>query len=275
MADAVTHTVAVAVREPPRLVLLDGRSGGVRAEIPLPGPLRHLQLAAPGGPVLVPVEATDELLRVGLPDGAVVAEAGTGRFPHDATATANGLVFVADEHGGTVSVLADDRLVRRYEEPTQPGGVAAAGDFVGMIDVAESTLTVYDTVAGVRLATVPAGDGPTHLVADRRGRLVVLDTRGDAVLVFEPGPQPRLVATVPLPGRPYGVAYDPSRDELWVTLTDRNELVGLALGSDEPREIVRLPTVRQPNTVAVDADTGRVFVAGTADGVVALVDPPR
>lgn len=275
VADPVTHTVAVAVREPPRLVLLDGRGGAVRSELALPGPLRHLQLAAPGGPVLVPVEEADRLLRVDLPDGRIVADTPAGDFPHDATAAANGLVHVADEFGGSVTVLDGDRLVRRFDEPTQPGGIAAAGNLVGLIDVAESTLTIYDAAAGERLATVPAGDGPTHIVADRRGRLVVIDTRGDAVLIVEPGPQPRLVEDFALPGRPYGVAYDATTDRLWITLTDRNELVGLDLGSGAPREVARLPTVRQPNTVAVDSATGRVFVGGTADGVVAFVDPPR
>jgi DNA-binding beta-propeller fold protein YncE len=36
---------------------------------------------------------------------------------------------------------------------------------------------------------------------------------------------------------------------------------------------VRLPTVGQPNTVAVDSATGRVFVAGRADGSLQIIDP--
>jgi DNA-binding beta-propeller fold protein YncE len=278
VADPVTGIVAAAVRDPARLVLLDGRGGGFRAEVALPGPLRHLQLAAPGGPVLVPVEAADQLVRVGLPDGRIIGTAATGDFPHDATQAANGQVFVADEFGGSVTVLDGERLVRRFEEPVQPGGIAAAGNLVGMIDVSRSTLTVYDAgggTGGTRVAEVPAGAGPTHLVADRRGRLVVTDTRGDAVLVFELTPAPALRTVLPLPGQPYGIAYDPAGDRAWITLTGRNELVGLDLGAGPPREVVRLPTVRQPNTVAVDSSTARVFVASQTEGTLALVDPPR
>ena len=33
------------------------------------------------------------------------------------------------------------------------------------------------------------------------------------------------------------------------------------------------PTVRQPNDVAVDEATGRVFVAGTDDDQLQLIDP--
>lgn len=62
------------------------------------------------------------------------------------------------------------------------------------------------------------------------------------------------------------------RNRLWVTLTARNELVGVAL-APTPHVVQRLPTVRQPDTVAVDATTGRVFVTGTAEGVLQLIDP--
>lgn len=274
VADAATHTVAVAVRNPARLVLLDGVAGAVRTEVPLPGVVRHLQLAAAGGPVLVPVEEADQLFRVALPGGGVPSRVGTGDGPHDATAAANGLVFVADEFGGTVSVLDGDRVVQVFDEPSQPGGLAAAGNLVGMIDVRDATLTVYDAAARSQLARLPAGDGPTHLVADKRGRLLVTDTRGDALLTYELTGQPLLRASTPLPGRPYGITYDPVRDRLWITLTDRNELVGLDLGTGTPTEAVRVPTVRQPNTVAVDSGTGRVFVASASDGTVQLFDPP-
>jgi hypothetical protein len=37
--------------------------------------------------------------------------------------------------------------------------------------------------------------------------------------------------------------------------------------------VTRLPTVRQPNTVAVDSATGRLFVTGTDEGVLQIIDP--
>lgn len=277
VVDAATGTVAVAVREPARLILLDARDGGLRAEVPLPGNLRHLALSAAGGPVLVPVEQTDQLVRVTLPEGQALEPIPTGVGPHDATAASNGEVFVADEFGGTVTVVDGRRVLATLDGPVQPGGIAAAGDRVGLVDVAASTLTVFDAGSYAAAAPVPAGDGPTHVVADNRGRFVVIDTRGDAVLLFEAGPAggaPRMISATPLAGRPYGVAYDPTRDRLWVTLTERNELVGLDLASGAPVESVRVPTVRQPNTVAVDSDSGRVFVGGTADGTLQLFDPP-
>lgn len=47
VADPRTGLVAVGLREPFRLALVDGATGEVRREVPLPGHLRHLQLVDP------------------------------------------------------------------------------------------------------------------------------------------------------------------------------------------------------------------------------------
>jgi hypothetical protein len=54
VVDAATRTVAVATRNPNELVLLNADTGAITGRTPLPGFARHLQLAAPGGPVLAP-----------------------------------------------------------------------------------------------------------------------------------------------------------------------------------------------------------------------------
>ncbi len=273
MVDPQTNTVAVAVRDPFALVLLDATTGAVLRKVPLPGGVRHLQLAGPGGPVLVPVEGTNQLLRVALPSGEVTSQVVTGVVPHDATAAANGTVFVANELGSSVVVLRGDQIVHTFTDVTQPAGLAAVGDLVGLVDVRENTLTVYDAQRLQRVAELPAGEGPTHVVADKRGHLAVVDTRGGAVLLFEVTPQFRQIGRTELPGTPYGVAYNPTTDRLWVTLTANNEVIGLNLDADTPVLATPLPTVRQPNTVAVDSRTGRLFVTGTAEGVLQIIEP--
>jgi DNA-binding beta-propeller fold protein YncE len=273
VADPQTRIVAVGVRDPFALTLLDADTGTVVRKVPLPGELRHLQLAAPGGPVLVPDEGANRLIRVALPGGEVTSQVLTGVVPHDATAAANGTVFVANELGNSVVAVRGDQIVHTFTDVTQPAGLAAVGDLVGLVDVRENTLTVYDAQRLQRIAELPAGAGPTHVVADRRGDLMVIDTRGDAVRRYQLSPQPRQIWRVALSGSPYGVAYDPVRDRLWVTLTARNEVVGLDLGLDPPAFAARMPTVRQPNTVAVDSATGRLFVTGTDEGVLQIIEP--
>ncbi|MDT7579909.1 MAG: hypothetical protein QOK35_1173 [Pseudonocardiales bacterium] len=270
VADPVTRRVAVGVRDPAALVLLDSDIGTEAGRVPLPGTLRHLQLAKAGGPVLVPDESSNSLLEVALPAGNVVGQVPTGTLPHDANAAANGTIFVANEGGGSVVAVRDGAVAATFTDVTQPAGVAHVGDTVGLLDVRENTLTFYDAGSLSPITELAAGDGPTHVVADEHGRFVVTDTRGGSLLVYA---QQAQVARVVLPGEPYGITYDPVRDRLWVTVTAANQVVGFDMAGAEPREVARLPTVRQANTVAVDPTTGRLFVTGTADGIVQIIDP--
>lgn len=100
--DAKSGLVAVGVSDPPELVLLD-REGTVRRRVPLRGPPRHMQLAAPGEPVLVPSEPADALVEVFLPDGRTRVTP-VGNQPHDATAIGVRR-FVADEFSSTISAV--------------------------------------------------------------------------------------------------------------------------------------------------------------------------
>lgn len=268
--DPRTGLAAVITRDPVGLALVDPAAGRIERRIPLDGVGRHLQLADPGGPVLVPVEGADQLAEVTLPSGEQTTT-GTGDFPHDA-ATAAGRVFVGDEMGDTITVLEDGELIKILPSPVQPGGVEEGGGFIAVIAVAERVLTTYDPKTLERLGTIPAGEGPTHIAADGT-RAFVADTEGDAILEFELGPDPVLVGTTELPGGPYGIALDPRRDLLFATLTASNELVEYAIGVEGISEVARHPTVRQPNTVAVDPWSGLVLVAGkTAEGPLQVIE---
>lgn len=269
--DAQTDILAVAVREPNRLLLIQGGTGEVLRTVPLPGHARHLQMGGPGGPVLVPAEESDTFLQVSLPDGTVTAT-DVGDYPHDAAQTDSGRILVADERGGTLSVLDGADVVHRFLDVTQPGGVAAIGELAAVIDVGAFTLTTYDVLAEEPLERVPAGAGPTHLVADRRGGLVLADTRGGALLFFDTQPLVQ-TARLPVDGTPYGLAYDERADVVWVTLTARNEVVGFDLSGATAVEVARFPTVRQPNTVAVDPASGRLWVSSRTTGELQTIAP--
>lgn len=85
-----------------------------------------------------------------------------------------------------------------------------------MVDVGAFRPSTYDVPAGELVDVADAGDGPTHVVADSRGRLLVADPRGDAVLTVTAGPL-REAARYPLAGTPYGLAYDATAAVLWLT----------------------------------------------------------
>lgn len=271
--DEKTRIAAVGVREPPSLELVDLDTLKVERTVPLDGHPRHLQLAGSGGPVLVPSEDADELVRVDLPSGAT-RTTGVGDFPHDAAAI-DGRVFVGNEFGDTISVLEGDDTVATLDAPVQPGGVVASGGLVGVIAVAERVLTVYDPQSLEELGSTDVGTGPTHIVAAGK-RAFVTDTQGDAILEFKLAASPKLVSRTPLDGTPYGLAIDPERERLWVTLTARNQAVELAIGDPGARldEVERYPTVQQPNTIGVDPRSGAVLIAGaTEEGTLQRIEP--
>jgi DNA-binding beta-propeller fold protein YncE len=182
-------------------------------------------------------------------------------------------VFVGNELGGTVTVLRGNHVIKIFTDSVQPAGMASVGTSMGMLDVRKNDLTIYDADRLTIVGSAPAGAGPTHLVADRHGRMIAIDTRGDAVRVFIPFPVPQEVGSVAQPGGPYGVTYDPVRDRLWVASSGTNEVVGYDMTNATPREIQRLPTVQNPYTVGVDSTTGRLFIASVTTGAVQIIDP--
>jgi len=262
-----SRMLAVGLTDPDLLALV-APDGAVRRRVRLAGAPRHLTLD--GRTVLVPAEKADRLVLVGLPDGDA-REVRVGDNPHDAD-DAGERIFVGDEFASTMTVLEDDRVVRTVPTDKQPGGVVGLPDRVGLVAVKGYTLELFDARSLRSLGRLPAGAGPTHGVADRAGRIHVTDTRGNAMLTYSTRPRLRQVGRLRLPGKPYGITYDGARDRLWVTLTAANRVVELG-GGDRPRRLRSFPTVRQPNTIAVDERTGRLFIPSRTDGTLQLIDP--
>ncbi len=265
--DDQTATLAVLVRDPNQLVLLDGATLAVRRRIDLPGKGRHLALATAGGPVLIADEGSDSLLQVPI-DGGSVTQTKVGHFPHDAAQAADGTIVVADEGGRALTVVRAGKAVKTFTDVAQPAGVATIGNIVGVIDAKGYTMSTYDAQSLTRTARVAAGKGPTHVVATDAQQFVATDTRGNALLVYEASPL-KLIRRIALPGSPYGLTYDTGTNRLWVTLVARNQVVSVNPRTGAVDQ--RLPTVQQPNTGAVSATTGTVYVIGAAQGVVQAI----
>jgi DNA-binding beta-propeller fold protein YncE len=266
--DARTRLLAVGLTDPDALALVDGRTGKVEKRIALPGAARHLRMARAGGPVLVPAENTDQVVEVSLPSGRMRASR-VGRQPHDAV-RARGRIFVGNERGRSVSVVERGREIRVLDAPVGPGGLAATAGakLVAVIGVRERALELYDPARLRPVAKVAVGIGPTHVAASGQ-RLFVVDTRGNALIEVDANP-PRVHRRTHLAGAPYGIAYDVVRRRFWVTLTAENRVAELT----DRRLLRTFPTVRQPNSVAVDPVGGRVFVASRSEGTLQILDPP-
>lgn len=271
VADPQTGIVAVALRSPDELALVDGREGELIRKVPVPESARHLALD--GRDVLVPAERANVLARVRLPGGEVTSIP-VGPYPHDAVA-AGGRVFVGDERDRTISIVEGDRKIDQIQAAVQPGGLAALEDgrTILAVSVKERVIEAFDARTGRRIGSTPVGVGPTHVVTDGKNLAYVTDTAGGAVLVLRLRPRLEITRRVHVPGSPYGIAIDRERDHLWVTTTKDNQLVQLT-ADGRPRPLARFPTVQQADTVAVDERTGRVFVTGRVDGTLQLLDAP-
>jgi hypothetical protein len=271
VADPNAHVFAVAVHDPSRLILVSTRTGRIRERVAIPTGTRRVGAPPPAPAVfLVPAETGRRALAIQPAARTAIQE----RPPNAAIVL--GRTFVTDARAAAVVALDRGRPVRTLPATIHPGGLVAA-DFdrrLAVVATRERTLALYDPRTLRRVAQLPAGAGPTRVVAGG-DRLYVADTRGDAILVFatDAGRRPLARAgrlALPRGSAPYGLALDPVRRRLWVTLTARNELVSLPIGG-RAGPTRRFPTVQQPDAVAVDSALGTVAVTGRAQGVLQLI----
>jgi hypothetical protein len=269
VADARSRTLAIALDKPSVLLVnLDTPSSPPQA-VPLPGPATALTPTSDG--LLASVGSAKQLVRIALPAATVSTVAVEGA-PAGASQSGD-RTLVALGNRKAVDVVQDGKSQREISGGLYSADqVLSVGSNAVVLDRLRTALFDVDLDGGKIGAGQRAGAGATNATTDRFGRVLVTDTRGGALLAFSVGPV-ILKQRYPVPGAPYGIAYDPKRDLAWVTLTERNEVVGYQVAGGEPHEKYRFPTVVQPNSVTVDPDSGRVFVASATGGGVQVMQP--
>ncbi|UOZ04293.1 hypothetical protein [Amycolatopsis sp. WQ 127309] len=150
--------------------------------------------------------------------------------------------------------------------------VLAAGDGVVVLDRLRTAVFSVDVAGGKINEGLRAGDGAANAVADSYGRILVTDARAGALIAFSASPL-IMRQRYPVPGGAYGIAYDAKRSLAWVTLTARNEVVGFDVRGGEPVEKYRFPTVRQPDSVGVEDQSGRVIIGSAAGEGTQVIQP--
>lgn len=268
--DPRTRTVAVALLDPPRLLLrtLDGATPA--REVTLPGPAADLVLAAGGDALLVPVPTPGCLIRVPLKGGLPSRTNLDGR-PRAAVELGAVTVVALGERLAVLDGNRSRTLVGGFVDAAR---LVALGTTIGVLDRGRTAVSVVNPSSGELSPALRAGNGAADAVADRFGRMLVTDTRDGELLAFA-GDPPMLRQRFPLPGAPYGLAYDSQRDLAWVTLTALDEVVGLGVAGGEPVVVHRFPAIHQPEAVAVDPVSGRVLVVSASGMGLQMIDPER
>lgn len=268
--DQTTRTLAVAVSVPPSVLLynLDAPDAAPRP-VPLVGPAD--KLSASPGQILASLPGNGELAKITLPGGAVTTVPVAGQPVSGRSADGRTLVAVRDRK--VVEVFDGDKLVKTIGgQLYSADDVLTSGSATVVLDRLRTALFKVDVNAGTINEGLRAGDGATNAVADSYGRVLVIDSRQSALLAFSVDPLIQRQG-YPVPGGAYGIDYDAKRSLAWVTLTGRNEVVGFDVRGGEPVEKYRFATVRQPNSVTVDEQTGRVVVGSAAGEGIQVITP--
>ncbi|GAA2793883.1 hypothetical protein [Saccharopolyspora taberi] len=217
------------------------------------------------GTALVALPDSDQITRIDLRTGDTTPTTVPGG-PTDAAPLPDGRTAVTLRTTKSVAILDGTRTTTTTPGFEDPAQLLTPGGDLHLLDRLTTALTPINTTNGDKGAGLRAGDGATNAVTDRYQRILTIDTRGQELLAFSVDPL-IMKQRYPVPGAPYAIAYDPQRDLAWVTLTATNELVAYDIAGGEPQERHRLPTVRQPNSIAVDPHSGQVYVtSATGEG---------
>ncbi|MEV6872341.1 hypothetical protein [Amycolatopsis sp. NPDC051128] len=268
--DEKTATLVVAVSQPPSLRLYDLNAlASPPVNMPLYGKAGRLTVTP--GRVEIAEPGQGVVQQLTLPDRKLT-ETKTGGQP------ASSIVYGADRL--VAMGAAKDIQVLPAAGPARTIGgqlysaddVVDTGDGVVVLDRLRTAVFSVDVAAGTVGEGLRAGDGAANAVADSYGRVLVTDARAGALIAFSASPL-IMRQRYPVPGGVYGIAYDAKRSLAWVTLTGRNEVVGFDVRGGEPVEKYRFPTVRQPDSVGVDDQSGRVIVGSAAGEGTQVIQP--
>jgi DNA-binding beta-propeller fold protein YncE len=264
--DAATTSLAVLGpgKADPAVVTLMPATGLSRA-LPLPDAATalagddrgHVYAATRGG-----------YFRIDIAAGTATRVPVDGQHDTDFTAIArraDDKLVLGSADGAVYTLSSDTAVGARLKIFARVDALATQGNTAIVLDRGQTSVTTVDASGTAAEHALRAGEGATTLVADPVGRVLVADTRGDALLVFGTDPL-MLRQRYPVRDAPYGIAG--SSRLAWVSQTRTNTVIGYDLATGIPVEKVRYPTVQQPNSLAFDDASGTLYVvSGSGAGV--------
>jgi sugar lactone lactonase YvrE len=178
---------------------------------------------------------------------------------------ADGRLVLGSADGAVYTLTSDTAVGAELKIFARVDAVVTQGNTAVVLDRGQTSVTTVDAGGSKAEHALRAGEGATTLAVDPAGRVLVADTRGDALLVFGADPL-MLRQRYPVRDAPYGLAG--SARLTWVSQTSTNTVIGYDLSTGIPVEKVRYSTVQQPNSLAFDEASGTLYVvSGTGAGV--------
>ena len=181
------------------------------------------------------------------------------------TRRADGKLALGSADGAVYTLSSDSTVGASLKIFARVDSLVAQGNIVVVLDRGQTSVTTISASGDDADHALRAGEGATTMATDSAGRVLVADTRGNALLVF--GSDPLILRQrYPVRDAPYGLAA--SSKLAWVSQTAINTVVGYDLATGIPVEKVRYRTVQQPNSLAFDEASGTLYVvSGSGAGV--------
>ena len=149
-------------------------------------------------------------------------------------------------------------------------GSLVAGDMGSKLFSANfdaGTVSWIDRESGERLGQITTGGDARRIALGKDGLLAVTDYTGGRV-VFADWKKNRVLGSVHLGPRPFGIVYDPTNDIFWVTVFEGHRLAAVHPNKGIVQEI---ETAETPRGLALLSD-GRLLVTHALVGKVTIYD---
>ncbi|OZF30960.1 hypothetical protein CH294_22140 [Rhodococcus sp. 14-2483-1-1] len=263
--DPVTRTL-VALTDSSTSVSLVGTDAAAQTRVIDLGSVGAELVAGRDSTVLVPLNGS--VARIDVADGQRT-DLAVESSALSAADLPDGTTAVGDDTG-TIRVLdASGQVTRTVSggSVTSADALASTPKGVSVLDRRQTSVTDLNLDDGTLGVALRAGEGAAEMTSDEFGRLLVTDSTGTELLVFT-SHDLLMRQRFPVGSKPWAIAYDEQSGVAWVTLPALNEVVGYTLDTGIPVETERLATVRQPDSIAVDDNTGDLYIgSATGDGL--------
>ncbi len=260
--DGATGTIVALADNSTSLLIFDiDRTEQAPSVVALPSAAADV-IAVGDGTLLLPMNGM--LARADI-RSSKVATTEVGANLLSAASLPDGRVAAGDDDGVIHIFGSDSNEEERVGGLSSVDSLAATQYGLTALDRRETSLTKINLDAKSLGAALRAGEGAAKTATDRFGRILVTDAAGRELLVYS-SEDLLLRQRFPVGAQPWAIAYDDKSDIAWISTPGTNEVVGYTLETGSPVEVKRFPTVRQPDSIAVDSNSGDLFVGSATGG---------
>jgi YVTN family beta-propeller protein len=211
---------------------------------------------------------------VRLPKGAMLTVL-------DYLTVSNQHLFVADESTGNVYKIAlhekampqSTDVTVFASEPAAHGVVLDSSKQLAYVTRSEvNAVDVFDPTTMQKVARIPVADDPDAIFFDALHNVIYV-ANGDANLATLIDPETRTVtSTIPFGGKPEFVALDTQTKLIYQNLKDVNSVAAVDVATRSVVQRWPLPGCTGPAGMAIDETQRRLFIACSANAMLAIFD---